>query len=311
MFFDACVHLIDIFQETEGTGALLKKMDVSGVTKAAVCGTPVTKKWDITEKGQPRGAFQDTGRIYFFTATDEMLADELSGHSEPEEVSMKLVPLACGFNPTDLFASKHLKRILNKFPNFWGGVGELFMRYSEISMLTNEEVTRANHTALDECYLLCAEKGIPVVMHNNAGNESVKPYAGGYEYMHEVAEILEKHRELKVLLNGCGMFERGTWNDPKYDEEMEMMLVKYPNLTFGITYWNLVGCTNALTNDKLYKVVEQYPNRFVLSTDASGTFGDYETKVKTLKDFVAPLNPEAREKVLCTNAELLYSKLSA
>lgn len=308
--FDTCVHLLDMFQETDGVGTLLECMEKNGVERAIVCGTPVTKKWDQYEKGRPKGTFQDTGRIYFFTATDEMLADELNEFPDQAKVTEKLVPFSCGFNPTDLFATKHCKRVLDKFPMF-KGVGELFMRYSEISMLTNEEVTRANHPAMQEIYEMCSAKGIPVMMHSNAGNESVKPYAEDFEYMHEIYSTLEKHRELKLILNGCGMFERGTWIN--YSDEMQGALVKYPNLMFCITSWNLIGCTNALKHEDLAAMIEMYPTRFCVATDCSGKFVapdgppmvppfPYDKAAGAIKDFASKyLTAETQKKVLSEN----------
>ena len=232
------------------------------------------------------------------------------------KVAEKLIPFACGFNPTDLFAPKHCKRVLDKFPNLFKGVGELFMRYSEISMLTNEEVCRANHPAMQEVYELCSARGIPVMMHNNAGNESVKPYAGGYEYMHEITSTLEKHRDLKLILNGCGMFERGTWSN--YSDEVQGILVKYPNITFCINSWSLIGCTNALKHEELAAIVEMYPNRFVVATDSSGKFVApdgpvgippfaYDKAVAVLKDFCSKyLTADTAQKVLSNNAKALF-----
>lgn len=305
--FDCCVHLLDIFQETEGIDTLLKCMEENRVTRAAVCGTPVTKKWDNTEKERPKGAFQDTGRVYFFTATDEMIADELQEYEDQTAIESKIVPMACGFNPTDNFACKHLKRVLTKFPGFWGGVGELYMRYSEISMLTNEEVTRCNHPAMRDIYKLCSEKEIPVVVHSNASSESAKPYAVGYEYTHEFASVLEEHRNLKMLLNGCGMFERGKFQPP-YEDELMHNLVKYPNLFLGITSWNIEGCKNAMSNETLVKVVDLNPTRFVLSTDCPGNLltSEYNRRISILRDFVRMLKPETQELVMYKNAEELY-----
>mmetsp|Transcript_39450 Transcript_39450/g.97681 ORF Transcript_39450/g.97681 Transcript_39450/m.97681 type:complete len:304 (-) Transcript_39450:428-1339(-) len=301
--YDCCVHLLDIFQETEGVPKLLAALDAAGVQKAVVTGTPVTKKWDQYEKGRPKGTFQDTGRIYFFTATDEMLGDELQS-ADAAQVAAKLIPFCCGFNPTDLFAPKHCKRILDKHPIF-KGVGELFMRYSEISMLTNEEVTRANHPAMKDIYKLCEERNLPMMMHNNAGNESVKPYAGGFEYMHEICKVLDEFRELKLILNGCGMFERGTWSN--YSNEIHSLLVKYPNLVMCITTFNLVGCTNALSHEALASLIEEFPTRFTVSTDAAGYFKNYGDSVKVLKDFCTKyLKNETAQKVLVHNAAAIF-----
>lgn len=226
------------------------------------------------------------------------------GHPDAAAVEMKLIGMCCGFNTTDMFAQNHLKRIMNKFPNLWKGVGELFFRYSEITMLLNEEANRANHPAMSACFDMISDKGMPVVLHSNAGNESVKPYAGDFEYLHELTTVLENHRDLNVLWNGCGLFERGTWIG--YRDALEHIIVKYPNCYFCINWWSIVGCTNALTNEVLVELCNDNPTRFMLATDAAGKFGDYSEKVKVLVDFASKLKPETKDAVLSGNAKKLF-----
>ena len=66
--------------------------------------------------------------------------------------------------------------------------------------------------------------------------------------------------------------ESGDWFSkvPCCTDEVQGLLVKYPNLVMCITTFNLTGCTNALSHESLATLIEEYPTRFVVSTDAAG-----------------------------------------
>ncbi|UZR98489.1 hypothetical protein [Chondrinema litorale] len=68
-----------------------------------------------------------------------------------------MAPLICGFNPTDKFAVEYLEQIYKKYP-IWRGVGELLLRYDELSTLNNDELPRVNHEALAPIFNFCIKK---------------------------------------------------------------------------------------------------------------------------------------------------------
>ncbi len=74
---DAHLHFVDFIQETDGMIRLVEAMDAGGVSKAVVFGIPLKKKWEAFEKRPPHYYLDDNSPCYYFTGTDEILADEL------------------------------------------------------------------------------------------------------------------------------------------------------------------------------------------------------------------------------------------
>jgi hypothetical protein len=70
------LHLVTFMQTTEGIQALIRSMDSSNITKCAVFGCPVEKKWSYEEPDKPTYYLDDNARRYQWPATDEMLAYE-------------------------------------------------------------------------------------------------------------------------------------------------------------------------------------------------------------------------------------------
>ena len=48
--------------------------------------------------------------------------------SLPAEQQQRLYPLMCGFNPTDKLAVRDVKRLYERYPGVWCGIGELLLQ---------------------------------------------------------------------------------------------------------------------------------------------------------------------------------------
>lgn len=270
--FDACCHLMDWFQESEGVEALLSAMRHCGVQNTALCGMPLSKKWDTHEPSQPKGPIYQTGRLYYHSATDFIVKEELRDKGTQAGRGSTLLPLMCGFNPTDLFAVKYVAKKWSKDREFWTGVGKIFFRASELSNQTDSEVSRANHPAMYKLYQFCSEKKLPVIFQSNAKSECTKKYQEGrFDYMREVREAAADFPEVKFLLMNCGLFERGLWDGAFV--ALSGLLDVSPNVYVSITAWLLSPfCKAARDGAKLRELVKRYPDRVVLATDVKGVF---------------------------------------
>eukprot|EP00854_Cymbomonas_tetramitiformis_P021026 gene21026-25232_t len=332
--FDAFCHLMDWFQESEGVEALLSAMRHCGVQNTALCGMPLSKKWDTHEPSQPKGPIYQTGRLYYHSATDFIVKEELRDNGTEAGRGRTLLPLMCGFNPTDLFAVKYVAKKWSKDREFWTGVGKIFFRSSELSNQTDSEVSRANHPAMYKLYEFCSEKRLPVIFQSNAKSECTKKYQEGrFDYMREVREAAADFPEVKFLLMNCGLFERGLWDGAFV--ALSGLLDVSPNIYVSVTAWLLSPfCKAARDGAQLHELVKRYPDRVVLATDVKGVFieppngkrdliekaleqannplgssrwlADYATQANFCKQFAAQFSDDVMKNLLYDNAADFY-----
>ena len=51
----------------------------------------------------------------------------------PKEQQARLDPMILGFNPTDMYALDHIRRVLELFPGVFSGIGEFSMHKELVS----------------------------------------------------------------------------------------------------------------------------------------------------------------------------------
>ena len=129
---DAHLHAINFAQETPGPEALIAAMDRSNVARAVIFGLPVAKLWAEWDRETPDYYLANDARCYYYGYTDVLVADLVQ--SLPPEQQQRLYPLMCGFNPTDKLAVRDVKRLYERYPDVWCGIGELLLRHDDLSV---------------------------------------------------------------------------------------------------------------------------------------------------------------------------------
>ena len=131
---DCHLHLVDFLQRTDGIKAALNAMDRSGVEEAVVSGMPVVKEWPTTERRRPEYYLEDDSRVYWYSATDVLVERQV--RSLPADQQRRIHPIICGFNGADRNAIDHVKRMVDWYPDFWQGIGEVMTRHDDLTALT-------------------------------------------------------------------------------------------------------------------------------------------------------------------------------
>src|SRR5437773_8059778 len=72
-----------------------------------------------------------------------------------------------GFNPTDMYAADHIRRVLQTFPGVFTGIGEFTIHKEFVSAKIPGEVASLEDPALDRILDFAAEVGLVVVLHND------------------------------------------------------------------------------------------------------------------------------------------------
>ena len=189
---DSHLHFLDFTQDSDGFPALVKAMDLCGVSEAVVFGMPMVKKWDYLMKDKPAYYLSNDSRCYYYSGTDYILAHELL--SQPEEVRKRFHPFCCGFDCTDKYAATQIERLLKMYPDFWCGIGELMSRHDDLTALTYGEGVHMDSPAFKMIYDLAADYDLPVLVHHNISPQnSDKPL-----YEDELIRALEHNRKCKI-----------------------------------------------------------------------------------------------------------------
>lgn len=218
----------DLFHAQSASKGLIESMKEGNISKNVVFGLPVKKKWEYFENLEPFYYLDDNSRCTYYTSTDEIVAWNYSKLLDCDKAC--IAPTLVGFDPTDKSAIDYVRYMFDKYP-FWKGIGEVLLRHDDLTNLTIGEVARANHPAMDPIYDFCREKNIPICLHQNSTSvassiKSISPK--GYTYLHELIEVLKKHKDTKIIWAHCGISRRV--DHKNYHVMVSKMLKKYKNL---------------------------------------------------------------------------------
>ncbi|MDD2901337.1 MAG: amidohydrolase family protein [Syntrophales bacterium] len=297
---DMHLHLVDFSQKTEGLRALIDKMKQANIGKSVIFGLPVIKKWAESEPERPSYYLDDDSPCYYFASTDEIVASEYLKLSV-EEQSM-LAPTLCGFNPTDRLAIDYVEFMFNKYP-FWQGIGELLLRHDDLTALTEGEPARVNHPALYDVYAFCAERNLPVCIHQNSTSAG---HHDRFEYLHEMKETLEKFPQTTFIWAHCGCSRRVSHKN--YAAMIREMLICHQNLWVDLSWviYEDAVCHCLEPKPTWVKLIKDFPDRFMLGTDLCGHFEHLGKTVARYNNLINLLPLHLSERIARKNAEELY-----
>jgi len=202
----------------------------------------------------------------------------------------------------------------NKYPRMWRAVGEVMCRHDDLTtMLLGKEIPRINHPALDEIYEFCVEVNLPILVHQNASRVGDKE--GGWSYKQEVADVLERHPQLKLVWVHAGVSRR--CSAPDHHELIDNMLSSYPNLGVDISWvvWEDVICDDSGTVKQSWvDCIQKHHTRFYIGSDNVAQFFPIkDTSTNLLAANITKywqlfdrLTTEAAENVAFNNAQRMY-----
>ena len=286
---DGHFHFLSFVQKTAGMDAFFKAMDDTGVVESVVIGMPVVKIWDEWEQNQPTYYLDDDARVYWYSATDFLVARAVQ--ALPEAKRKRLHPFICGINSADRNAVDHIERMLDNFPNFWEGIGEVFCRHDDLTALTYGEPSHADTKAFDRLMETAAKHDLPILVHSNIGSAWLeKP-----NYLSEFEYTVKNHPKTRIIWAHAGISRRIVI--PDHTDIIRRMLSQYPNLKVDISWviFEQEITPNNVLDPRWVTLIEEFPDRFIIGSDVVGFFDNYKPTIQRYYLVLDALKPETAQ----------------
>lgn len=306
---DSHLHYTDFLQKTDGFGSLVAAMDAANVSEAIVFGMGISKQWDGVNENKPGYYLSDDCRCYYYSATDYILAEELL--AQPENVRKRFYPFICGVNPNDLYSIEHIKRLLDLYPGFWCGIGEIMSRHDDLTALTYGEPPHINSKGFKMIFDLAAERELPVLVHHNITAQSCDEI----KYVSELEEALAHNRNCNIIWAHIGISRRVEVQG--LIQTADKLLKENPNLYIDISwlvydyYFLNEFPTGYKTSDTLkdwVNFVEKYPTRILIGTDKVGHWQGYYGEITKYYKLLDSLTPSTARRICRDNALSLIKR---
>lgn len=299
---DCLIHVVDFLQNPYPLENLIHRMDTTNIKRAAICGLPVTKMFAEDELDRPFYYLDDESPCYYYSTTDVIVAEQYQ--KLPPEHQQRLIPLACGFNPVDRYAINHLEQLFKTYPGVFRGVGEILFRHDDLTMMTFGEPPRPNHVAMLPIYEFCAEKNIPIILHQNVTSVGIQQYP---KYLPELEEVLRNFPKTRFHFTHCGVSRR--IHAPYYAHMIDRLLCEYPLLTvdYSWVFFETMIMPHATPEAEWVSFTEKWSDRVLIGSDNVGDYSKLGVENSKFDIFLDALTPETRERVCRENFQRVYA----
>jgi len=310
VFNDSHLHLTNYIQEGTDIRDFLNIMGTK-VGRVALFGIPLQQQWSQRDDGDrgPTYYLQSDAPLYYYSFTDAYIA--MAYKSLPKDQQDRFDPMITGFNPADMYAADHVRRVLQTFPGVFSGIGEFTIHKEFVSSKVAGEVASLQDPALDRLLDFAAEVGLVVLIHNDIDTPFPKPGAKP-AYLEQMTALLKRHPNATIIWahTGVGRVVRPIQN---HIANLERLLKdpELPNLHFDIS-WDEVA-KYIVASPEATKItasmMERYPDRFLFGTDevAPKTQADYMRVFELYKPLWNTLSPQTSEKVRKGNYEQIFN----
>jgi hypothetical protein len=289
---DSHFHLTNYIQEGIEISEFLEIMG-DKVGRAALFGIPLQQTWSYQNTGSyaPSYYLHSDAPLYYYSFTDADIA--MAYRSLAPAQQARFDPMISGFNPADMYAVDHIKRVLRTFPGVFTGIGEFSIHKEFVSAKVAGNVASLTNPALD--------------------------------YLTQMRDLLLRHPDATIIWahTGLGRVVRPTGarasagpaqRSPRHVDMLERALTheQVPNLYFDIS-WDETAkyvVSSPETVRLMADLINRFPDRFLFGTDAVAP-KDQESYLAVYYQYEPlwqALSSEAREMVKKGNYERLFDR---
>ncbi len=200
---DSHFHLTNYIQEGTDVGDYVRMMGGT-VCRSTLFGIPLQQAWNYGNTGDfaPWYYLQTDAPLYYYSFVDAMMA--MAYRSLPPEQQARLDPMITGFNPTDMYAADHIRRVLRTFPGVFSGIGEFTIHKEFVSSKVAGGVASLTDPALDRVLDLAGEAGLVVILHNDVDMPFPKPGQEPY-ILAQLRRVLARHPNTSIIWAHTGL----------------------------------------------------------------------------------------------------------
>ena len=161
-FHDSHFHLTNYVQQGIEASAFLNIMGTR-VGRSTLFGIPLQQQWSHANSGDfaPTYYLQSDAPLYYYSFTDAYIASVFL--KLPQQARARFDPMITGFNPADMYAVDHIKRVLATFPGVFTGIGEFSIHKEFVSAKIAGETASLTNPALDRILEFAGESGLVVL----------------------------------------------------------------------------------------------------------------------------------------------------
>jgi len=322
LFHDSHFHLTNYVQEGTDIREYLKIMG-DKVGRSTLFGIPLQQTWSYENSGDyaPTYYLNTDAPLYYYSFTDAFIAMTYRSLTKAEQA--RFDPMITGFNPADMYAADHIRRVLRTFPGVFSGIGEFTIHKEFVSPKVAGEVASLTDPALDSILALAGRAGLVVILHNDldvpfakAGQEPV--------YLAQIKALFRRHPDARIIWAhvGLGRVVRpvttgGASEGERPPAMLELVkgILEDPGLShvcFDIS-WDEVAKYVVATPQSLQNtasIINRYPDRFLFGTDNVAPTD--QKKHLAVYEMYQPLwnalTPDASAKVRKGNYERLFDE---
>jgi hypothetical protein len=308
---DSHFHLTNYIQEGTDIQDFLKIMG-DKVGRVALFGIPLQQQWSYRVDGDhaPTYYLNTDAPLYYYSFTDASIA--MAYKSLTREQQARFDPMITGFNPTDMYAADHIRRVLQTFPGVFSGIGEFSIHKEFVSAKIAGEVASLQDPALDKIFDFAGEVGLVSILHNDMDVPFSKE-GSAPAYLDQMKAMLKRHPNATIIWahTGMGRIVRPVKNHAAAIEEI-MKDPLFNNVYFDIS-WDEVAKYLVATPESAKvtaDLINRYPDRFLFGTDevAPKTQEAYLKVYYQYDPLWALLTPDAVQKVRKGNYERLFDQ---
>ena len=131
-FNDSHFHLTNYIQQGITAREFLAIMG-NRVGRSTLFGIPLQQHWSFANSGEfaPTYYLQSDAPLYYYSFTDAYIAAAYRALSAADQA--RFDPMITGFNPADMYAVDHIRRVLTTFPGVFSGIGEFSIHKEFVS----------------------------------------------------------------------------------------------------------------------------------------------------------------------------------
>ena len=203
LFNDSHFHLTNYIQEGVTAKRLLELMG-NKVSRSTLFGIPLQQQWSYQNSGEfaPSYYLQSDAPLYYYSFTDAFIAMQYKSLTSAQQA--RLDPMITGFNPADMYAYKHIERVLRTFPGVFTGIGEFSIHKEFVSAKVSGEVASLTNPALDSILAFAGKVGLVVILHNDVDMPMAKDGAQPV-YLDQMIALLRRHRDTSIIWAHAGL----------------------------------------------------------------------------------------------------------